>query len=286
MTLPKESKIKKKYHISESLAGILVFIDIPLFIFLWFVSLEENIKLFIIASYSIASLPSLYLFFVCYYKFHEMDKDDFINLKKITDYNFKRKLIYVIPIIFSIVIIYYVYVYFDNQSPTLIPGSSGITLGAMFLALLGHYGYTTALPSSVAKEFNFYLAAEYFEKAKLDSDKKMNVKKINDFIKGLDSYDKYLRKTFKHRIAKNRISSKLMADSKLNLDDKIKEICQAFQPTDKILPLKKMSELFKDVKSDELVVRISKFDMFKESTDAIISVIPAAIAIVGFLLGT
>jgi hypothetical protein len=71
-----------------------------------------------------------------------------------------------------------------------------------------------------------------------------------------------------------------VADSTLDTDEKIEELWQAFQNSDKLFPLKKMSELFNHVRAEELLVRISKFDMLKESSGLIIPILTTFITII------
>lgn len=307
----KKKVVQERVPVDEDIIiplGIaLFFIDISIFIMLSFVTAEQNIKFFIIVIYSIIIIISIYFIFAWYYKKHEMDKNDFATLKTIPNYRLYRTIVFLVPVIFSIIIINYVNVSIINQLLTYIknnllflnlkdfiirpletvPGSNWDTFIIFILVLISQIAYAVTLPSLLAKEFNFYLANIHFEKAKNErSNETMNVKKINFFIKALDSYDKYIRKTLKHRINRSKIFSKLIIDSNLNLDREVEEIWQAFQrsDTDKLFPLKKMSELLKDGREDELLVRISKFDMFKESIDSVMSVILVTAAIITLLL--
>jgi hypothetical protein len=152
------------------------------------------------------------------------------------------------------------------------------------MLILGQGAYLSSIPPLVAKEFKFYKAEEQFEKAKsIKSD--ANVKKINLFLKGLDFYDEYVRKALKHKIDKNKIFSKLVADSKFDSNKKIEEVWKAFQSPDKLFPLKKMSELLNNVRADEILVRISKVDVLKESMEGLMSAIPVIVGVFSFLLG-
>jgi hypothetical protein len=170
---------------------------------------------------------------------------------------------------------------FINDPSNSIPGINSHTFVVFAMVILSQYAYLVAIPHSAAREFKFYLAEDYFEKAtKVNASTIMKIEKINLFIKGLDSYDEYIKKAIKHKINKSKIFSKIMADSTLNSDDKIDELRQAFQNSDKLFPLKKMSKLFEDSIADELVVRISKFDLLKESSELTISIVTTLITVV------
>lgn len=77
-----------------------------------------------------------------------------------------------------------------------------------------------------------------------------------------------------------------MSDSNLNPDAKIEELCKRLNLLINYFPQKKMSELFNDLKADELLQRLSKLDVFKGSIEALMAGIPVIIGVVSFVLGS
>jgi membrane protease YdiL (CAAX protease family) len=102
--------------LTDLLLGILFFVDVALFIVLALVNVENNFKLLIIAVYAMITLPIFYLGFLWYYKRTEFTKEDLLSLKKSPNYRLDRILVYLIPLIFSIIIINYVSIAVNNQS--------------------------------------------------------------------------------------------------------------------------------------------------------------------------
>jgi len=311
LTRPRNFRKKQRDAVDDDLiypvAGFLLFIQIAIFIVLYFITAERNIKILFVSIYSIVLFPLLYFIFTFYFDKNEFDKQDLHRLENVYYYGLYSNLVIfiVIPIIFSILLLNSVNLYLNNESITYVmenlkfqalanfvitptdefPGVNSSTFFTFILLLITQFAYVCVLPSFVAREFKFYQAEEYFEKSKnLGSNTKI-ARKISLFIKGLDYYDKYIRMNFKHQIDKDKITSKLMADSKFNPDTKIEELWQAFQSSDKLLPLKTMSELFNDLKADELVHRLSKFDLFKESIKALMAGIPVIVGVASFILG-
>jgi len=307
----KEKVVKQRVPVDDKiiypLLIILFFIDIGVFAILFFVTTGQDTTLFMIVIYSMSTIISIFFIFFWYYKRHEMDKKDFARLKTIPNYRMYRTVVFLIPVIFFLIIINYANASINNQSLTYImnnslfrnstdfilqpsepiPSFNGPTFLVFSLVLISQIAYAVTLPSLLAKEFNFYVAELYLENANNQrSDIEANVKKISLFIKGLDSYDKYMRMGFKHRIDKNKIFSKIMADSKLNLYKEIEKLWNAFHSSDKLFPLKEMSQLFNDERAEELLVRVSKFDIIKESIDVIMSAILVVAALIPLLLKT
>lgn len=205
MTGSKQSGKKQRDAIDEDLiypvGGILLIIQIAIFIVLFFITAERDTKILIVSIYSIILFPILYFIFAWYFNKNDFEKKDLDRLENVNHYGlYSNVVVYlVIPIVFSILLINSINMYLNNELINYVmenlkfhtltdfivfpgdqfPGANSSTSFMFILLLITQFGYTCVLPSIVAREFKFYQAEKYFSKA----NNAANPKKITFFIK-------------------------------------------------------------------------------------------------------
>jgi hypothetical protein len=103
------------------------------------------------------------------------------------------------------------------------------------------------------KEFRFYFAKASF---KVISKKEDNVERIRYVIKGLNSYNKYLRRNLGLQIRDlKKIYSKIISDPTLDKYNPIEKLSIAFEDNNKLRTVKYLSELLGVTDTDQFLTK-------------------------------
>jgi hypothetical protein len=103
------------------------------------------------------------------------------------------------------------------------------------------------------KEFRFYFAKTSFRVISKEED---NVEKMRYVIRGLNSYNKYLRRNLGLQISDiKRIYSKIISDPTLDKFTSIDKLSMAFEDNDKLKAVTCLSELLGVKDSDQFLTK-------------------------------
>jgi hypothetical protein len=102
------------------------------------------------------------------------------------------------------------------------------------------------------KEFRYYMARAYIKSM---PDKYDDVRKLKWLIMTLDAYNKYLLRNLKLQIDNLKVYSTLLAESNVQITDRIKSLSESFDHTDKLMPARRLSEIMKIEKYEDFLTK-------------------------------
>jgi hypothetical protein len=194
----------------------------------------------------------------------------------VVEYEFLKKIMYGgIPLLIIVMLIFL---------STFQPETNFIY--ALFPGLILIVGGTLLrfISNVVKKEYRYYYARGCFQILLKEQD---SSERMSYFIRGINSYNKYLRRTIKLQIRNiNAIYSKIIYDSLLNDRDFILSILAEFQGDDKIKPTKYIANFLNFKNTDDYLTKEPLWDKIKEWGAFLAAIIPVAVSVVQFLFST
>jgi hypothetical protein len=133
-----------------------------------------------------------------------------------------------------------------------------------------------------SKHFKFYLARLSF---RVMSSAEDEVERMKYLISGLGFYNRYLRGTLDLEINNLKmIYSKIIADTALDKNHSMEELCEAFEGNDKLKPITCLTELF-DIKDPEhFLVKESVGKKLEEWVRILVTVASTIAAVMGAVI--
>jgi hypothetical protein len=193
----------------------------------------------------------------------------------VAEYEFLKKLMYVgIPLLVIVMIIFLRTFQPErlNFSYALFPGLILIVGGALL----------RIISNTAKKDFRYYYARGCFHLLSKRGDR---AEKMSYLIMGINSYNKYLKRTIKLQISNiNKIYSKILVDSLLDKKDFTSSISSEFQSDDKLKPTKYLLNMLN--RTDDILTKEPLWDKIKEWGAFLAAIIPVVISIIQFLFST
>jgi hypothetical protein len=168
---------------------------------------------------------------------------------------------------------------------------SAFTVAKVYSLLIVFSGLLKIIFALIRKKFRLYFAKGCFL---IMSNKKDEVEKMSYFMKGLDSYNSYLRRNLQLQINDlKRIYSKIMTVSPQHRNDLMVKISKFFIDNnleiDALSPLTELqmeiAKLLKTPISEQFLTKQPLFDKIKDLSTLVATIIPLAISIVELYVG-
>jgi hypothetical protein len=228
-------------------------------------------------------IGAVFIDFFWYIPYHTRDKPEryFNKLgyeNAVSGYQFSRKLFYVVFVIVFLSLV--LMTILDNSYPGPIPPI--LLFLFEFPALTLIVLATRFAFQHLRKDFDFYWAKAYFN---VSSTKQDNAEEFKYLILALDTYNKFLERSFKLRISDiTRIYSKVMSASS---EEKvmIRESIGKALEKDKLELARQLAELLNLEDKGQFLVKEQTI-LNQGFKDVLTTIIPAIIGIVGFIITT
>jgi hypothetical protein len=136
----------------------------------------------------------------------------------------------------------------------------------------------------VRKDFRFYFAKTLFRVIS----KKDESEKIEYFVKALNSYNKYIRRTLALEIKElKKIYSRVLSDPNTDKNHSIEKLSEAFEDRDKFQIIKCLSILFKGADTEDFLAKEpigKKLEDWATILGTMVSTVAAIIGVIAFFI--
>lgn len=165
--------------------------------------------------------------------------------------------------------------FFDN--PILLSLFS-TTMGVVFL-IVGSVLLKIILLEA-RKDFRYYFARTLLN---LISKQEEQTDRMRYFVKGLKSYNKYIRRTLGIQINNLKIYSKIVSDPTIDTNNTIQELSTAFEDIDKFKPIKSLYKILKVTDFEKFIIEESIGKKIQDSIGIVGTIVSTVTAIIGAL---
>jgi hypothetical protein len=179
----------------------------------------------------------------------------------LVEYEVLKKIIYALFPLFIFALVFIIVPRVTKENPLVIVTRLIVepTLSSLFFTSMGvtflivGSALLKIIMLNARKEFRFYFAKASF---RVISNKEDDMARMKHVIKGLNSYNKYLRRNLGLEIRDlKKIYSKIISDPTLDKYDSIEKLLIAFEDNDKLRTVKSLSELLRVTDTDEFLIK-------------------------------
>lgn len=270
--------------------GLLFYSNVGIILLLIFLPTSEEYKIGIFIVYFLLSIILISIIIYRHYQKNPIEQY-FRNMSTIPNYKFYKTTIYIGPPILCI----FFSLYYANSINSVLPipivpdmklmifTLSWNTLLLFLLVTYTQSGFASMMPSFISKDFHFYLAKKYLDKTSSENEIDKKIKLLNQ---GLHSYNIFLKREINLQISDvKRICSKIITDSKQDINKEIDKISESFDKTNKLKPIKTISsEVFEDKDSEHMLIKIGRGQKMDDYVGIIIPIISVIITIIGLII--
>ena len=260
---------------SDKRLSFFILVVLPLSISI--IALTQKVPYFVFAGLAYLITALVYGFYPVRYTADQYFKDREPQTA-ITEYEFMKKIVYLeiaIVVVIVAITIPVVFIYPDyppgqmfsnqtnggfNASNLMNPQKIVTTFQAPewgILAPINTFSYSVTggiiwLATQTRKEyFDFYLAKAYFQ---IIDKMKSSTNKVSCLIRGVKSYDKYLRRSFNLQIDTEVVFSRIIGDISIDTNKAMEEISESLKnDDDKLNPIKSISNAIKIEKIEKIL---------------------------------
>lgn len=256
--------------LSDKKLSFFILVVLPLAISI--VALLREVEYFVFGGITYLIIASVFGLYPVRYNTIQYFKDR-EPLNAVTEYEFIKRIVYVeIPLLVVIAAITIPVAYYDPANP-LGDFNAGNLQGidkviATFrnpnwgiFAPINTFSYSVTggiiwlAIQTRKKDFQFYLAKAYFS---LIDKNKDQTNKVRCLIKGIKSYDNYIRRKLNLQINTEEVFLGVIGDATIDTNKAMKDILESFKDDyDKLKPIKSISEIAKIKRTEKILIEES-----------------------------